>query len=66
MSYTKEVTVFCDDCGNWERLTETAVEARKTLRNKGWATVRLEDKTMDYCPDCQSARKKEKQKEKQE
>jgi len=52
MSITKQVTVWCDGCGNWEQASSTAASLRRELKKKGWKTVLKHHIVTDYCPDC--------------
>ena len=37
MSFTREITIFCDKCGDWERVTTAKVStARREVKIKGW------------------------------
>ena len=55
MSVTKQVTIWCDQCGNWDQATATANELRKELKAKGWTKV-THYSIRDYCPKCSEAR----------
>lgn len=48
MSITKQVTVWCDGCQQWDQSTMTAAAARKDLKKRGWS----QRGTNDYCPHC--------------
>lgn len=53
MSYTREVTIWCDKCGNWEQepgTTATRLRA-KLIDKKGWKRA----VGQDLCPDCDDA-----------
>lgn len=67
MSISKQITVWCDSCGNWERASTTAAALRKMLRKKGWITIRCDTdagkptpfffnaipgEVKDFCPKC--------------
>lgn len=57
MSWTREVTIWCDRCSHWEQSTATVAEARRELRRKGWRAVALDrqgDRKAlgDLCPNC--------------
>jgi Zn finger protein HypA/HybF involved in hydrogenase expression len=61
MSITRQVTVWCDDCGEWEQRSGPADVLRKELRRKGWLTDFLEDhERKDYCPKCAEKKKQKK------
>lgn len=55
MSVTKQVTIWCDDCGNWDQATATAAKLRKELKAKGWTSV-SHYSVRDYCPACSKKR----------
>ena len=58
MSITKQVTVWCDDCGVWEQETSTVVQLRKKLKKRGWLTKQvIEEEIRDYCPECAKRRR---------
>jgi len=45
----KETTVFCDICGNWERvICSTQKKARRTLQTVGW----VYRSGKDICDNC--------------
>lgn len=48
MSYTRQVTIWCDNCGNWEQATASVASLRKELRRKGWKCKA----DLDLCPSC--------------
>lgn len=51
MSITKEITIFCDGCTNWQagsQVNVTAAIVRRECKRFGW--VRCGRK--DYCPTC--------------
>lgn len=52
MSWSKEVTIWCDGCGQWLPGYSSIVKiARKNTHiGKGWTTI--DDK--DYCISCQA------------
>ncbi len=56
MSVTKETTIWCDGCRDWEHGTGTATEIRKRLKmGAGWRVgVRgtVEGGLVDYCRRC--------------
>lgn len=60
MSITREITVWCDECGIWERFNlddkrcPSVARARKRLLNLGWKYLSDDDK--DFCAKC-TARK---------
>jgi hypothetical protein len=59
MSITRQVTVWCDHCGNWQQGSTTADVLRKELRKKGWIVNFLEnDERKDFCPDCAVKRRR--------
>lgn len=60
MSYSKQVTIFCDRCSWWEQFSSTTVaKMRRELRQRGWRAVALDGgKLGDVCPNC--VQKKEK------
>lgn len=56
MSYTKEICLWCDGCGEWQRYgVNTVTEARKFAAVKdGWEST--SSKNEDRCPTCSDAR----------
>jgi len=53
VSYTKQTTIWCDECGQWDQISGTVEFARRRLRARGWTRARAEDGTYgDYCPNC--------------
>lgn len=51
MSFTKEVTIWCDSCSNWQQESGlTVADLRRKLRHSGWKN----DGARDVCPKCQS------------
>lgn len=58
MSYTKNVTIWCDgeDCGCWENgMAPNVAKARRFVqREKGW--VRIGNR--DFCPRCAKEQEK--------
>ena len=55
MSLTRQITVWCDQCGNWDQASMTAANLRKELSRKGWTTVHHYN-VRDYCPTCSAKR----------
>ena len=57
MSYTREVTIWCDGvCHAWDTpggKVRTVAEARKVLIAWGWTNVGR----LDYCPRCSHERR---------
>lgn len=51
MSITRQVTVWCDECGRWEQASMTAAELRRQLHKMGWY-VGGRPGAKDVCPDC--------------
>lgn len=52
MSITREVTVWCDYCANWEQVSgHTIRQARKEMKRRGW-TVMRRPVMEDICPNC--------------
>jgi hypothetical protein len=51
MTWTRETAIFCDVCGNWERVTGTVKKARRKLRGRGWR----HELGADICPSCVEA-----------
>ena len=48
MSFSKQVTIFCDRCGQWEQFNRTTVaEMRRELRQRGWRAVALNREKRD-------------------
>jgi hypothetical protein len=56
MSVTRQVTVWCDECGNWEQATLRTAQMRKELKKKGWSFKN----TYDFCPKCTQKKLEEK------
>lgn len=53
MSYAREVTLFCDECCDWERHeTGSVAKARRMARAGGWTW----DRAHDRCARCSSNR----------
>lgn len=49
MSWTKQITIWCENCSEWDQLATTSVKlARKELKGKGWSSKG----NKDYCPQC--------------
>lgn len=65
MSFSKQVTIFCDRCGQWEQFSHTTVaEMRRELRQRGWRAVALNPDAAkhplgDVCPECVGSKKEE-------
>ena len=55
MSYAKEITLFCEICGNWERFQTGKINtARRIAKNKlGW----VYKGKRDICPECDEVEK---------
>jgi hypothetical protein len=52
MSYTKQITIFCDQCGNWEQVGATsATQARRMLKRRSWLH---RSNGQDVCPQCRA------------
>jgi hypothetical protein len=56
MSVTRQVTIWCDDCGNWDQASATAARLRRELRDRGWTVVRDDQGVHDYCQECSQKR----------
>ena len=53
MSFSKQITIWCDTCTNWDQFSHISVkEARKILKERGWKTKKTENGIKDYCPEC--------------
>jgi hypothetical protein len=48
MSITRQVTVWCDICGIWQKAPGTAQKLRSKLKQLGW----IQQGKKDFCPDC--------------
>jgi len=50
MSWTKEVTIWCDgeECNEWERTGNSTVSTTRNNLSPGWTFTNGND----YCPDC--------------
>jgi hypothetical protein len=57
MSITRQVTIWCDDCGQWDQATKRAVELRRSLHRIGWVRIEDDGQWKDYCPKCAAKRK---------
>lgn len=54
MSFTKEVVLWCDHCGTWDRFeTTTKVSVARRLAKKGGWT-RDPSNQKDFCPYCKN------------
>lgn len=56
MSFSKEVTIWCDSCSRWEMFNYaetggTVPEARRLARRMGWRTADRAGRK-DLCPAC--------------
>jgi hypothetical protein len=60
MSVSRETTIWCDMCGDWERSVYSFGYTRRQLKLKGW-TFNKESKE-DFCPDCTELNKEKKEK----
>lgn len=47
MSFTKEITIWCDECIEWNQISAYK-GAKREFKNMGWVILR--DKC--YCPKC--------------
>lgn len=63
MTATREVTIWCNGrsvdnlaCLVWERVPGPAVDARQTLRSRGWTYARIDGVLKDFCPVCSARR----------
>lgn len=55
MSWTKEITIWCDVCSQWEQGSSVKVTAlRKELKRQGWASYKEDGQIKDCCPACQT------------
>lgn len=50
MSVSKQITVWCDGCVEWDQFSDTAKGARRDLKQRGWLVALFGGK--DYCPIC--------------
>jgi hypothetical protein len=58
MSVTREVTVWCDGCMEWDQRSGTrATDLRRELKAKGWTRTKVDGEWKDYCPECSRKRK---------
>lgn len=56
MSWSTQITVFCDICSDWDQYSWKSIRvARRDLKKKGWRTLRVEGRTVDKCPKCMNA-----------
>jgi len=59
MSLSREITIWCDDCMQWEQRSGLRVPTvRRELKAQGWTCRRVDGETKDYCPDCSEKRRK--------
>lgn len=60
MSLTREVTIWCDDCAEWEQRSGLKVTTvRRDLKAEGWTRTKGGDGEMkDYCQTCSEKRRK--------
>lgn len=55
MSYSKQITIWCDQCGNWVMFSVNSVrEARRLASLEGW----IRRKDQDLCSLCTKEKKK--------
>lgn len=57
MSFTRKVTIWCDDCLNLEEVNGTLTRARAEVKKLGWAHIKRNDRWIDLCRNCSSKRK---------
>ena len=51
MSWSRQVTIWCDICGEWDQIPTNSVKrARKEVKRKGWKFR----KGKDVCSGCDS------------
>jgi len=48
MSVTRQVTIWCDACGDWIQETGSVESVHKIAKEKGW----WNRKEIDLCPNC--------------
>lgn len=65
MSSSRQVTIWCDGCSEWEQASVSATRLRKELRKQGWTTREVDflvpgvsevRRKRDYCPACSKKR----------
>ena len=50
MSWTKQTTIWCDECGNWDQVPGSSVKvARFEVKRTGWIFTSSGE---DICPRC--------------
>jgi hypothetical protein len=63
MTYTKQVTLWCDFCGEWKQMsTGSVTEARKDAKKAGWTSRKSAEHfrvRQDVCPKCVQEEKHE-------
>lgn len=52
MSFTREITLWCDVCGDWTQTSGTVARIRKAFKRDGWSRRGKED----LCPRCTRCR----------
>lgn len=63
MTFTRQVTIFCDRCGQWDQASMTVATLRRELRQRGWRAIQLcrldpnadSSRLGDVCPECARA-----------
>ena len=58
MSFTKQVTLWCDGCNEWMQVPGNLADARGEGKRLGWTSFREDDRTKDFCRLCSSKRRK--------
>lgn len=58
MSITRQNTVWCDGCNDWEQRSYSVKHIRMELKQKGWITARVDGKVCDFCSKCSKERTK--------
>ena len=58
MTWSRETTIWCDDCMTWEQRSGGKVASvRKELKALGWTSRREDGEVKDWCPTCSAKRK---------
>lgn len=53
MSITKQYTVWCDICSDWDQVTSsTAARAWKAVKRSGWKQKKVDGELKHVCPAC--------------
>lgn len=56
MSISRQNTIWCDDCNDWEQRSYAVKHIRAELKRAGWTCVREDGEVKDFCPECSKKR----------